>query len=114
MDINLAVHRLAALAEPTRLRVFRRLVRAAPNGLCVSQLLEEVEISQPALSFHLKELSVAGLLQRQRDGRRIYYRPVTGAMTELMAYLTENCCEGGRCDLNAESMARTEELDRAC
>lgn len=97
MDINKASEALAALAEPTRLAVYRRLVQAAPQGLCVSDLLAEVNLSQPALSFHLKALTTAGMLQRSKQGRHVYYSPAFEMMQELMGFLLENCCADQRC-----------------
>lgn len=94
MDESTAVQALSALAQPVRLGVFRLLVRHAPQGLCVSQMLEHVDLSQPTLSFHLKELTAAGLIRRTQQGRQAFYAPAFSTMNELLAYLTENCCEG--------------------
>lgn len=87
-----AVQALSALAQPIRLKLFRLLVRHAPQGLCVSELLDHVELAQPTLSFHLKELTAAGLLARSKQGRQVYYAPAFPTMDALLAYLTENCC----------------------
>lgn len=102
MDINVASAALSALAEPTRLSVYRRLVEAGPDGLCVTELLEAISLSQPTLSFHLKALTTAGLLKRRKQGRHVYYSPAFEVMQALMVFLMENCCQGQQCldDLN--------------
>lgn len=97
MDGTTASRRLSALAEPKRLQVYRQLVATAPEGQCVSQLQVRIGLSQPALSFHLKELANAGLVTRRKAGRRAFYAPSFPAMHELMSYLMENCCEGQSC-----------------
>lgn len=94
MNESTAVQALSALAQPVRLALFRLLVRHAPQGLCVSDMLEHVELSQPTLSFHLKELTAAGLIHRTQRGRQAFYAPAFETMNGLLAYLTENCCEG--------------------
>ncbi len=88
---------LAALAQETRLDVFRRLVQAGPAGLAAGRLAEELGASPATLSFHLKELRNAGLVTSQRDGRSIRYAPDFGVARELIAYLGENCCQDGDC-----------------
>lgn len=92
MDESKAVQALSALAQPIRLKLFRLLVRHAPQGLCVSELLDHVDLAQPTLSFHLKELSAAGLLARSKRGRQVFYAPAFPTMDALLGYLTENCC----------------------
>ena len=87
-----AVQALSALAQPIRLKLFRLLVRHAPQGLCVGDLLKHVDLAQPTLSFHLKELSAAGLLARSKQGRQVFYAPAFSTMDALLGYLTENCC----------------------
>ena len=97
MDIKDAVEQLAALAEPHRLALYRQLVQAGPDGLCVSDLQARSGLSQPTVSFHLKTLSQAGLLLRDKQGRHVYYRPHFDAMHALMSHLMENCCEQQAC-----------------
>lgn len=92
------VKALAALAHETRLAVFRMLVQAGPEGLTPSALAEALEIAASPLSFHLKELSHAGLIAARPDGRKIYYSAEFAAMNGLVAYLTDNCCGGASCD----------------
>ncbi len=97
MDISLAAQQLAALSDLNRLRIFRTLVAAAPNGLCVGDLVEAIGISQPTISFHLKELWNQNLLTRRKEGRFVYYQPNFEKMQDLMGFLMENCCEGQYC-----------------
>lgn len=99
MNTTRAVARLAALAQESRLAAFRLLVAQGPDGLCVGDLQERLRIPPPTLSFHLKELTRAGLVTRRQDGRFIYYAPDFKAMGALIAYLTQNCCGGAPCDL---------------
>jgi ArsR family transcriptional regulator len=93
-----AVSRLAALAQETRLAIFRLLVQRGPEGLCAGDIQARLKLPAPTLSFHLKELTHAGLLTPRQDGRFIYYAPDFGAMNALIGYLTENCCGGRSCE----------------
>jgi DNA-binding transcriptional ArsR family regulator len=88
---------LAALAQETRLDVFRALVRAGNEGRSPGGLAESLEIPSATLSFHLKELKNARLVSAERHGRSLVYRADFPAMSGLLAYLTENCCEAGGC-----------------
>ena len=97
MDAPQAVQALAALAQASRLAVFRTLVVAGRSGRTPGQLSAELALSAPALSFHLKELLNASLVTQERDGRRLIYRAELVQMNALLAYLTENCCEGQHC-----------------
>jgi DNA-binding transcriptional ArsR family regulator len=94
MEIKTAIGALAALAQDTRLAVFRLLVQEGPAGLPAGRIAERLRISPPTLSFHLGELAAAGLVQPRRDGRSIIYAADYAAMNGLIAYLTENCCRG--------------------
>ncbi len=91
------VRALAALAQEVRLRVFRALVVAGPAGLTPGDLAAQLEVAPNTLSFHLKELSHAGLISQERQGRNLIYRAAFDTMNALLAYLTENCCEGQGC-----------------
>ena len=91
------VRALAALAQEVRLRVFRALVVAGPAGLTPGDLAAQLEVAPNTLSFHLKELSHAGLISHERQGRNLIYRAAFDTMNALLAYLTENCCEGQGC-----------------
>lgn len=97
MNETAVVRALAALAQEVRLRVFRRLVVAGQDGLTPGVLLEALNITPALLSFHLKELSQAGLVSQERQGRNLIYRASFATMNDLLAYLTDNCCEGQPC-----------------
>jgi DNA-binding transcriptional ArsR family regulator len=85
--------------------VFRALVVAGPDGLTPGVLAERLAVPATTLSFHLKELSRAGLVASERASRHLVYRAGFAAMNELLRYLTDNCCEGAACDLPAGSAA---------
>ena len=92
MESRQAVKALAALAQETRLAVFRLLVQAGPTGLSVGEIGEAVKAAPATLSFHLKELAHAGLIEPRQAGRYIYYAASFERMNELLGFLTENCC----------------------
>jgi len=94
---------LAALAQETRLDVFRLLVRAGPEGLAAGEVAETLAIPGATLSFHLKELRNAGIVECRRDGRSLIYSPDFSAMSALVAFLSENCCEGSPGSCTASS-----------
>lgn len=91
------VVQLAALAQEARLRLFRRLVVAGPAGRCPSELQAEFGITPSVLSFHLKALRQAGLVQVRQDGRHLYYSADFAAMNGLIGFLTDNCCADSAC-----------------
>jgi ArsR family transcriptional regulator len=97
MNETNAVQALAALAQETRLRAFRLLVAAEPTGLTPGQMAEQLGTAATALSFHLKELSHAGLISCQRDGRNLIYRASVPLMNDLLVFLTAHCCQGQPC-----------------
>lgn len=99
IDEPSAVAALAALAQSSRLAVFRLLVQAAPGGAFPGEMAEQLDIPANTLSFHLKSLSHAGLVSAEQQGRSICYRASISQMQALIAYLTENCCNGdlGKC-----------------
>ena len=97
MDESNAVTALAALAQAARLRVFRALVGAGPQGLTPGALSALLDIPASTLSFHLKELVHAGLVGVEREGRNLHYRPQLASMNALLAYLTDHCCQGQPC-----------------
>src|SRR5690606_3107445 len=97
MEESQVIRSLAALAHEARLRVFRALVVAGPPGLTPGSLAEQLGIAPNALSFHLKELSNAGLIHAERQGRNLLYSATFPAMNNLLTYLTENCCQGQTC-----------------
>lgn len=92
-----AIHALSGLAHSLRLRLFRALVVAGPGGLTPTVLIEQMSVSASTLSFHLKELTHAGLVTQERQSRNLIYRASFDTMNGLLAYLTENCCEGAAC-----------------
>lgn len=92
-----AVAALAALAQEARLRVFRALVGAGPDGMTPSVMSAMLDIPGSTLSFHLKELVHAGLVSVEREGRNLHYRPAFVRMNELVGYLTDHCCMGRSC-----------------
>ncbi len=95
-----AVKALAALAQANRLAVFRLLVVAGPDGLSVGSIAEALGLANATLSFHLKELTNAGLIASRQEGRFIYYSASMSKMNALIGFLTENCCQGmpGLCE----------------
>ena len=93
VETSNALMALAALAQETRLAVYRLLVEYAPAGLPAGQIAERLDIPAPSLSFHLKELWRAGLIVPRQEGRFIWYRADLNVMNALLGYLTENCCE---------------------
>jgi ArsR family transcriptional regulator, arsenate/arsenite/antimonite-responsive transcriptional repressor len=101
MEESEVVKSLAALAQPIRLQVFRALVVTGRAGLTPGAMAEGLGIPGSALSFHLKELANAGLVTQERASRNIIYRAAFGRMNALLAYLSENCCQGAECALDA-------------
>ena len=94
-----AIKVLSALAQESRLAIFRLLIEQGPEGLPVGVIGERLGLPSATLSFHLKELLHAGLVTSRQSGRFIYYAPVIAAVNGLVGYLTENCCagSGGSC-----------------
>ena len=88
------VKALAALAQPTRLAVYRLLVARGPEGMAAGQVAEKLKVAPATLSFHFKTLSHAGLVDGRQDGRFVYYVANFAVMNGMVAYLTENCCGG--------------------
>jgi DNA-binding transcriptional ArsR family regulator len=83
---------LSALAQESRLALFRLLVKRGPEGFTPSQLADKLDVPGPTLSFHLKELQRAGLIEARREGRFLFYSPNFPRMNELIGFLTANCC----------------------
>lgn len=94
METKKAVTLLASLAQEARLAIFRSLVQAGPDGLSAGTLSQALQIPNSTLSFHLKELSHAGMISARQESRFIYYSANYASMNALLAYLTENCCAG--------------------
>jgi predicted transcriptional regulator len=97
MELSNSVTQLASLAHESRLRIFKQLVQAGPDGLTPMILAQRLEMPAATLSFHLKDLHQAGLTQKTRQGRSIIYVADFIAMSALIAYLQENCCTEVQC-----------------
>jgi ArsR family transcriptional regulator len=105
MENTNAVNALSALAQESRLAIFRVLVRHAPEGLTPGVIGEQLNLPAPTLSFHLKTLAQAGLVSAVQEGRYIRYRAEMSAINALIAFLTEDCCAGNpeRCSTKVQS-----------
>jgi len=97
MNTKNAIAALAALAQDSRLAVFRLLVQAGPEGLAASKIGEQLGIPPSSLSFHLKELTHANLVTPRPEGRFIIYAANFPTMNTLLAFMTDNCCGGNPC-----------------
>ncbi len=98
-----AAHALSALGHESRLAIFRVLVQAGPEGLAAGEIARRLDLAPNALTFHLKELTGAGLAESRQSGRFVIYSAVFPAMAGLVGYLTENCCGGADCGLPSPS-----------
>ena len=99
MESDAVIKALSALAQASRLQIFRALVVAGDTGMSPGELAEQLQVLPNTLSFHLKELMNAGLVTQQRDGRSLIYRAGFAQMNAVMSYLTANCCQGQSCEL---------------
>jgi DNA-binding transcriptional ArsR family regulator len=106
MESQTVVKSLAALAQETRLSVYRLLVQQGPSGMAAGEIASQLDLAPATLSFHLKELSYAGLVKARQDGRFIFYAADFDAMNALLAFLTENCCAAD-CGTCAQASACT-------
>lgn len=100
------VRSLAALAQETRLAIFRLLVEQGPEGLAAGEIAERLKLAGATLSFHLKELAHAELVDARQAGRFIYYSANYRTMNGLVDYLTRNCCQGATCDIACAPVAQ--------
>jgi ArsR family transcriptional regulator, arsenate/arsenite/antimonite-responsive transcriptional repressor len=107
MDTRTAVRSLSALAHDSRLEVFRLLVQAGPGGLAAGEIADRLSIPASTLSFHVKALSQAGLVESRQESRFIYYSARFSAMNDLIGFLGENCCGGRACLPAATPQRRT-------
>jgi ArsR family transcriptional regulator len=98
METKNVIGALGALAQESRLAIFRLLVETGPEGLPVGAIAEKLGLANATLSFHLKELTNAGLTVAAPNGRSIIYSANFTTMTGLVSYLTENCCAGATCE----------------
>jgi DNA-binding transcriptional ArsR family regulator len=113
METTDAVVALAALAQESRLDIFRLLVQAGPEGLAAGVIGERLALPAATLSFHLTQLRQAGLIAFRRDGRSLIYAAAYPAMNGLLAYLTENCCRGDASTCGIAGIANKEKTDEA-
>ena len=95
MEAKQAIAALGALAHETRLAVYRLLVQRGPDGLSAGTIAQALELSPSSLTFHLQQLTHAGLITQRRMSRQLFYATDFAVMNALMGYLTENCCGGG-------------------
>jgi ArsR family transcriptional regulator, arsenate/arsenite/antimonite-responsive transcriptional repressor len=102
-----AIKALGALAQETRLAIFRQLVQAGPSGMAAGAIAEALDVPAPTLSFHLAQLANAGLVRSRQEGRFVYYSADFDAMNGLVGFLTENCCGGNACGPQAVACAPT-------
>jgi ArsR family transcriptional regulator len=94
MEIKQAVNSLTALAQETRLRIFRLLVPAGEIGIPAGEIAERLDTPSATLTFHLKELTNAGLIESRREGRSIIYSLRVKGMQDLLSFLANDCCQG--------------------
>lgn len=112
MKSDAAVVALAALAQESRLALFRLLVKRGPEGYTPGEIIGRLEIPAPTLSFHLKALSVAGLIDARREGRHLFYSANFDTMNGILGFLTEHCCSlatdcsAANCSPNAKPASR--------
>lgn len=97
MDTKNVISALAALAQDSRLAIFRLLIQFGPTGMAASKISERLDIPASSLSFHLKELAHAGLVTARQEGRFIIYIANFSTMNAVMGFLTDNCCGGNPC-----------------
>jgi ArsR family transcriptional regulator, arsenate/arsenite/antimonite-responsive transcriptional repressor len=112
METTQAVQALSALAQESRLAIFRLLVQAGPAGLAAGAIGEKLDLPPATLSFHLAGLTRAGLAQSRQDGRFVIYSADYENMNRLLAFLTENCCSGSACQTQATKGSQDEAIPR--
>jgi len=107
MEEKYVIDALAALAQTSRLRIFRSLVVKGNEGLTPALLAEMMGMPANTLSFHLKELMHADLISQERSGRNLIYRAQYDRMNAVLAYLSENCCQGQACEVVPETVCQS-------
>jgi DNA-binding transcriptional ArsR family regulator len=106
MNLSSAVQALSALAQEQRLNIFRALVQSGPEGINAGRMSEMIGTSPSALSFHLKSMLEAKLIIYEQKGRFLIYQANLSVMNELLAYLSENCCQGVSCDAEQVNLCK--------
>jgi ArsR family transcriptional regulator len=106
VETTQALQSLAALAQESRLSIFRLLVQAGPAGMAAGAIGEKLELPPATLSFHLAGLTRAGLAQSRQDGRFVIYSADYAAMNALVGFLTDNCCQGAKCETTSRTRRR--------
>ena len=106
METTQALQSLAALAQESRLAIFRLLVQAGPAGMAAGAIGEKLDLPPATLSFHLAGLTRAGLAQSRQEGRFVIYRADYAAMNALVGFLTDNCCQGAQCETSPRTRRR--------
>jgi ArsR family transcriptional regulator, arsenate/arsenite/antimonite-responsive transcriptional repressor len=107
MENKHVIKALAALAQPNRLQIFRSLVVKGHEGLTPALLAQALGLPANTLSFHLKELMNADLISQERSGRNLIYRAQYDRMNAVLAYLTQNCCQGDECEVSPEEICKS-------
>lgn len=107
MESQYVINALAALAQASRLRIFRALVVKGNEGLTPALLAEMMGMPANTLSFHLKQLMHADLISQERNGRNLIYRAQYDRMNAVLAYLSENCCQGQACEVAPKAACQT-------
>ncbi len=107
MEDKYVIKALAALAQPNRLQIFRSLVVKGSDGLTPARIAESLGMPANTLSFHLKELMHADLISQERSGRNLIYRAQYDRMNAVLAYLSQNCCQGEACEVKSEVICKT-------
>ena len=106
METTRALQSLSALAQESRLSIFRLLVQAGPAGMAAGAIGEALALPPATLSFHLAGLTRAGLAQSRQEGRFVIYSADYAAMNALVGFLTENCCQGAKCETPTRTRRR--------
>jgi ArsR family transcriptional regulator, arsenate/arsenite/antimonite-responsive transcriptional repressor len=112
MNSSIAIAALGALAQEHRLGLFRLLVRAGEDGMAAGAIADALGIPNSSLSFHLAQLSRAGLIRQERRHRSLIYRADYDAMNALVGYLMENCCAGAGCGTDAACIPATDQAKK--
>ena len=107
MEDKYVIKALAALALANRLQIFRTLVVKGSGGLTPAELATSLSLPANTLSFHLKELMNADLISQERSGRNLIYRAQFDSMNAVLAYLSENCCQGEVCEMSTDTVCKT-------